>query len=67
MHHYRISEKNLIGISQFEINNRVLAPVCFFFSPHFHLGTGSQYIQKEQLDSLDIMNLLQLGQDTVDN
>ena len=67
MHHYRISEKKLIGISQFEINNRVLAPVFFFFSPHFHLGTGSQYIQKEQLNSLDIMNLLQLGQDTVGN
>lgn len=31
MHHYRISEKKLIGISQFEINNRVLAPVFFFF------------------------------------
>lgn len=56
----KISEKKLIGISQFEINNQDLAPV--FFSPHFHLGTGSQYIQKEQLNSLDIMNLLQLGQ-----
>ena len=57
MNHYKISEKKLIGISQFEINNRVLALVFFFFTT-FYLGTGSQNIQKEQLSSLDIMNLL---------
>lgn len=56
VNHYKISEKKLIGISQFEINNRVLALVFFFTT--FYLGTGSQNIQKEQLNSLDIMNLL---------